>query len=68
MKEYGKLMSFLLHHRERFATEEEFRSFMKESLRAFSHDVRDFGVEISVRPDVLKPKETVGDWHRLNFG
>ncbi len=68
MKQYGNLMSFLLHHRERFSTEEEFRRFIKESLGALSRDVRDFGVEISVRPDVLNPRRSSRDWNHLILG
>jgi hypothetical protein len=68
MKEYGELMSFMLHHRERFSTEEDFRRFIKDSLGALSRDVRDFGVEISVRPDVLNPRRNSQDWNHLILG
>ncbi|HEY6334194.1 MAG TPA: hypothetical protein VI756_33070 [Blastocatellia bacterium] len=61
-KEYGELMSYLLHWRERFASDAEFNRFVVESLRALVYDLRDFEVYISISPESLKwshgiPKE-----------
>ena len=51
MKEYGELMSLLLHYRERYPNDEEFRRFIIDSLRTFVYDLRDFDVEISLSLD-----------------
>lgn len=48
--EYGELMRFLLHFRERYGTEEEFNGFILDSLRSFVYDLRDFDVYISISP------------------
>ena len=51
MKEYGELMSLLLHYRERYPNDEDFRRFVIDSLRTFVYDLRDFDVEISLSLD-----------------
>jgi len=51
MKEYGELMRLLLHFRERYPNDEEFRRFIIDSLRTFVSDLRDFDVEISLSLD-----------------
>lgn len=48
--EYGELMRFLLHFRERYASEEDFNRFILDSLRSFVYDLRDFDVYISISP------------------
>lgn len=61
---YGELMSVLLHNRERCSSEAEFRSYLLDSARQLSRDLRDFGMELSVRP--LAAKTT--DWNYLKIG
>ncbi len=54
--EYGEIMRFLLHFRERFPTEEEFRAFLAEEVRRFVKDVRDYDIVISILPECLRPR------------
>jgi hypothetical protein len=54
--EYGEIMRFLMHHRERYATEEEFRHFLAMEIRRLVLDLRDFDIIISVLPEFLKPR------------
>lgn len=43
-------MSFLLHLRERFESEEEFQAFVLEELRRFITDLRAMDIELTLRP------------------
>jgi hypothetical protein len=60
--EYGEIMRFLMYHRERYSTEEEFRHFLTTEIRKLVLDLRDFDIIISVLPEFLKPRslEQVG--------
>jgi len=63
--EYGEIMRFLLHFRERFPSEEEFRAFLTEEIRRLVRDARDYGIVISILPECLTPRsELVGAGHR----
>jgi hypothetical protein len=53
-KEYGDLMSFLLYHRGRFDSDQDFNKFILETLRTFVYDLRDFEVYISINPNFSK--------------
>ncbi|HXG64638.1 MAG TPA: hypothetical protein VNO70_05995 [Blastocatellia bacterium] len=66
MKEYGELMTVLLHHREQFGSDEDFRRFLTESVRQFSRDLRDFKIHVAVSPEPLRP--VARDWNYLKFG
>ena len=48
---YGELMSFLLHQRERFDTEDQFREFALSEVREFITDLRSLGIELTMRPN-----------------
>lgn len=52
-KAYGELMQVLLTYRDGFVSEAEFRAFALESIRTFIHDLRSFGIEVSLRPEAL---------------
>lgn len=54
--EYGEIMRFLLHFRERFGSEEEFRAFLAEEIRRLVRDVREYDIILSILPECLKPK------------
>jgi hypothetical protein len=60
MKEdYGEVMRFLLHFRERYQTEEAYRQFLLESVRELVGDLRKFDVFISLQPEFLgRPRAT----------
>jgi len=53
---YGEIMRFLLHFRERFSSEEEFRAFLAEEVRRFVKDAREYGIVISILPECLRPR------------
>lgn len=50
---YGELMRVLLDYRDGFTNEAEFRAFALEHIRTLVVDLRDFGIEISLRPQVF---------------
>lgn len=52
-QEYGEVMRFLLHFRERYQTEEEYRRFLLQAMRELVHDLRRYGVFISLQPEFL---------------
>ncbi|MCS6816814.1 MAG: hypothetical protein N0A16_05545 [Blastocatellia bacterium] len=54
--EHGEIMQFLLHFRERFSSEEEFRVFLVEEVRRFVKDARAYGIVISILPECLTPR------------
>ncbi len=54
-KEYGEVMRFLLHFREQYETEEEYRQFLLQAVRELVRDLRDFDVLISLQPEILRP-------------
>lgn len=67
-KEYGELMSVLLHTRGRCSSDAEFRTFLLESTRTLANDLTSFGVEVSVRPVSVRVARHGGDWNSLKFG
>ncbi|RMG53421.1 MAG: hypothetical protein D6723_07070 [Acidobacteria bacterium] len=58
-KEYGEVMRFLLHFREQYETEEEYRQFLLRAVRELVRDLRDFDVLISLQPEILRPSRPV---------
>lgn len=52
-REYGEVMRFLLHFRERYPSDEEYRRFLVQEIRGLVHDLREFGVFISLQPEFL---------------
>jgi hypothetical protein len=52
-KDYGEVMRFLLHFRERYPSEEEYRRFLLEEIRGLVRDLREFDVFISLQPEFL---------------
>ncbi|GBC77669.1 hypothetical protein HRbin08_01148 [bacterium HR08] len=66
--EYGEIMRFLLHFRERFPSEEEFRAFLTEEVRQFVKDAREYDIVLSILPECLKPRSAfVGEGRRGRF-
>ena len=66
----GELMEYLLRSRTKFPTEAEFRTYLFESARTLSNDLRAVGIEIWVRPSAAKPSSATQkrDWNTLKFG
>jgi hypothetical protein len=47
----GQLMESLVGERGRFASDEDFRAFVLDSVRRFITDLRALDIEISLRPN-----------------
>jgi hypothetical protein len=67
-KEYGELMIHLLRYKGRFSSEQEFRSFIEDSARAFARDLRDFDSSISFNPEAMPPEQGGKDQKYLKIG
>jgi hypothetical protein len=67
-KEYGELMSLLLQSRLRHGSESGFRVYVAESVRKFANDLRDFGLEVSVRQEPSAPVAPRREWNTLRIG
>jgi len=50
-KQYGELMGHLLRSRGRYPHEEEFRAFLRESVRTLARDLKEFDIEMSLVPE-----------------
>ena len=55
--EYGEIMRFLLHHQERFRSEDEFRLFLRTEIKKLVKDLREYDIVISVLPECLKQEQ-----------
>ncbi len=58
-QEYGEVMQFLLHFREQYETEEDYRQFLRGQMRELVHDLREFDVFITLQPDMLSRSRTM---------
>jgi hypothetical protein len=67
-RNYGELMSVLLHNRYRFRSDAEFKSYLLESARQLASDLGDFGIETSVMPEASRKPARGGDWNSLKIG
>lgn len=68
-KEYGELMAHLLRSKGRYASEQEFRAFVADSVRALARDLRDCYPEISLTSEPAAPPPPGGkDWNVLKVG
>ncbi|MFN7949577.1 MAG: hypothetical protein U0Z53_29740 [Blastocatellia bacterium] len=47
---HGDLMAFLQSQRSLFENEDEFRAFAVDQVRRFVKDLRELGIEVSMRP------------------
>jgi len=66
-QDYGDLMQFLLYFREQYSDDNEFNSFVMQSLRSFVYDLRDLGVYISISPQSLKwPPVSITSENRIS--
>lgn len=67
-KEYGDLMVHLLRYKGRYSSEQEFRDFVADSVRAFARDLRDFDSSISFNPESATPDYGAQDRRYLKIG
>jgi hypothetical protein len=56
---YGQLMEYLLSERHHFTSEEEFRAFAVGEVRRFINDLREFEIELTMRPNYIEK----APWH-----
>ena len=50
-KSYGELMGHLLRYQGRYPREEEFRAFLRESIRTLARDLKEYNIELIVVPE-----------------
>lgn len=50
-KSYGELMGQLLRYQGRYPQEEEFRAFLRESVRTLARDLKAYDIELSLVPE-----------------
>ncbi|HKP12129.1 MAG TPA: hypothetical protein VJZ91_08475 [Blastocatellia bacterium] len=50
-KAYGELMGQLLRYQGRYPREEEFRAFLRESVRTLARDLKEFDIDLSLVPE-----------------
>jgi hypothetical protein len=67
-KMYGELMSVLLQNRLRHGNESGFRAYVVESVRTLASDLREFGLELSVRQASPAPVSPQRDNFTLKVG
>jgi hypothetical protein len=48
---YGELMGQLLRYQGRYPREEEFRAFLRESVRTLARDLTAYDIELSLVPE-----------------
>jgi hypothetical protein len=67
-KEYGELMAHLLRYKGRYTSEQEFHTFVADSVQAFARDLRDFDSSISFNPERITPDHVSKDQKHLKIG
>lgn len=50
-KQHSELMGHLLRSQGRYPREDEFRAFLRESVRALARDLREFDIELALLPE-----------------
>ena len=69
MEKCGVLMSQLLRERRNFESEEDFRGFITQEINQLAKDLRQFEIEVSVRPGTLNTRRRHhSDWNSLHMG
>lgn len=67
-KQYGELMVHLLRSQGRYPHEEEFRAFLRESVRTLARDLREFDIELSLIPESKAGQSGSQDRKALKIG
>ena len=50
-KQHGELMGHLLRSQGRYPREDEFRAFLRESVRTLARDLKAYDIELSLVPE-----------------
>ena len=64
-KSYGELMGQLLRYQGRYPKEEEFRAFLRESVRTLARDLKAYDIELSLVPETKTAQ--AGGTNQKNF-
>ena len=67
-KQSGELMGHLLRYQGRYPKEEEFRAFLRESVRELARDLRAFDVELALLPEAKASPAGGRDKNVLKIG
>lgn len=67
-KQYSELMEYLLRSQGRYPREEEFRAFLRESMRVLARDLKDFNIEMVVVPESKAAQAGSKDSKALKIG
>jgi hypothetical protein len=67
-KPYGELMGHLLRYQGRYPHEEEFRAFLRESVRTLARDLKEFDIELSLIPESKAAQSANQDRNVLKIG
>jgi hypothetical protein len=67
-KAYGELMGHLLRSQGRYPREEEFRAFLRESVRTLARDLKEFDIELTLVPEVKAASAGSEDRNALKIG
>lgn len=67
-KQYGEVMQHLLRSQGRYPRPEEFRAFLRESVRTLARDLKEFEVELALVPDAKAASPSGRDRNELKIG
>jgi hypothetical protein len=67
-KRYSELMEYLMRSQGRYPREEEFRAFLRESVRQLSRDLKDFNIEMILVPESKAAQPGSKDAKTLKIG
>jgi hypothetical protein len=67
-KSHGELMGHLLRYQGRYPQEEEFRAFMRESVRTLVRDLKAYDIELSLVPESKTAQASAANQKTLKIG
>jgi hypothetical protein len=67
-KQYGELMGHLLRSQGRYPQAEEFRAFLRESVRTLARDLKEFDIELSLASESKAAQPGNQDRNALKIG
>jgi hypothetical protein len=67
-KQHGELMGHLLRSQGRYPREDEFRAFLRESVRTLARDLKAFDIELALVPEPKAGQAAGTDQKVLKIG
>ena len=67
-KQHGELMGQLLRYQGRYPREEEFRAFLRESVRTLASDLKAYDIELSLVPETKAVQSGGANQKSLKIG